>query len=207
MANFLLVIPQTIKWEGGYVNDPSDSGGATNRGITYSTYNTLCVRVLKRNPSLEHFKSLTKDEAAKFIQFYWNVATFNNSIKSQSIAECIFNWYWGSGTDGLMMWQTMLKNAFGLSKIEVDGIIGKTTVDATNSLNETELLKVAIATRKQFFIDLAKRRPKDEKFLKGWLNRLDSFAKRHKSVLEGTGAGLGLAFFFGVSLYLIYKKF
>ena len=28
-----------LRWEGGYVNNPNDQGGATNKGITQNTYN------------------------------------------------------------------------------------------------------------------------------------------------------------------------
>ena len=32
-----------LKWEGGYVNNPHDKGGATNKGITQGTYNGWLV--------------------------------------------------------------------------------------------------------------------------------------------------------------------
>ena len=32
-----------LKWEGGYVNNPNDKGGATNKGITQSTYNSWLI--------------------------------------------------------------------------------------------------------------------------------------------------------------------
>lgn len=30
-----------LRWEGGYVNNPSDKGGVTNKGITQRTYNAF----------------------------------------------------------------------------------------------------------------------------------------------------------------------
>lgn len=38
MANVEKLVPQILKWEGGFVNHPNDKGGATNKGITIGTY-------------------------------------------------------------------------------------------------------------------------------------------------------------------------
>lgn len=34
MANFKISIPKVLKYEGGYVNDPTDNGGETYKGIS-----------------------------------------------------------------------------------------------------------------------------------------------------------------------------
>jgi len=38
MANIQQLSPLILKWEGGYVNDPADLGGTTNKGVTLSTW-------------------------------------------------------------------------------------------------------------------------------------------------------------------------
>ena len=38
MADAQKLVPFILSWEGGYVNDPDDVGGATNKGITIATW-------------------------------------------------------------------------------------------------------------------------------------------------------------------------
>lgn len=54
-----------LKWEGGYVNNPDDKGGATNKGITQNTYNSW----LKANGRQAcDVKNITDAEVE---QIYW----------------------------------------------------------------------------------------------------------------------------------------
>lgn len=38
MADVRKLKPFILKWKGGFVNDPADLGGATNKGVTIDTY-------------------------------------------------------------------------------------------------------------------------------------------------------------------------
>lgn len=38
MADVTKLKPFILKWEGGFVSDPADLGGATNKGVTIGTY-------------------------------------------------------------------------------------------------------------------------------------------------------------------------
>lgn len=38
MAKVELLVPYILKWEGGFVNDPADAGGVTNKGVTIATW-------------------------------------------------------------------------------------------------------------------------------------------------------------------------
>ena len=40
MADVNKLAPFILKWEGGFVNDPDDLGGATNMGVTIE----MCIR-------------------------------------------------------------------------------------------------------------------------------------------------------------------
>lgn len=74
-----------LQWEGGYVNHPNDSGGATNKGITQRTYNSWL-----ENQGLPHPKSvqqITDEEVAKIYKMaYWDVVYHYENPEPLSIA-------------------------------------------------------------------------------------------------------------------------
>jgi lysozyme family protein len=79
MADFQQAFLRTIIHEGGYSNDPDDSGGPTQWGISSKAYPTLDV------------KSLTLDDAkAIYKRDYWD-AIDGDKIPDQRIAEILFD--------------------------------------------------------------------------------------------------------------------
>lgn len=58
-----------LKWEGGYVNNPNDKGGATNKGITQSTYNAWLHSKGQNNKDVRH---ITDGEVREiYYNNYW----------------------------------------------------------------------------------------------------------------------------------------
>ena len=177
--NYKTFVPFILRWEGGVANDKADSGGLTNKGITFTTYQALSKPVLKKEPTKTNFLNMSASDAELIIRHFWNKATNNNGINSQKIAEAVTSWFWGSGRTGLMNFQRLLNNKFK-AELTVDGVIGNKTISRVNNINADRLFVEMIKARKQFFISLAEKRPKDKKFLNGWLNRLNDFYARHK---------------------------
>lgn len=69
MNRFEICIPRILKHEGGFVDHPSDPGGATNKGITIATYR----RYIKKNGTVADLKKLTTAEAVKVYKAeYWD---------------------------------------------------------------------------------------------------------------------------------------
>lgn len=65
-----------LKWEGGYVNNPNDKGGATNRGITQYTYNAW---LKSHGLAARDVRYITMDEVEQiYYKNYWLKAGCNN---------------------------------------------------------------------------------------------------------------------------------
>lgn len=165
MADYNELIPIIKKWEGGFVNDPDDSGGATNKGVTLATFRTW----FGANKTVNDLKALTDDQWIYiFLNGYWDQCKASQ-INNQDIANIIVDWAWASGPT------TAIKKVQAIVGTDADGIVGPNTLAAINSANPRQLFDKIKEARLQFVENLAAQRPKDKKFLQGWKNRINSF--------------------------------
>lgn len=161
------LVPFILKWEGGFVDDPDDLGGATNRGVTIGTYATYCKKKGYPAPTVERLKNLSEKDWAEILKtMYWD-RWKADEIKSQSVANILVDWVWASGVNGIKIPQKVLG-------VTADGIVGAKTLAALNARNPKELFEEIKEARVQFIEDICRKRPANNKFKKGWLNRINS---------------------------------
>ena len=163
MADYRKLVPFIKKWEGGFSNHAQDRGGATNKGVPLSTYRL----VYGKDKTVDDWKNLTESQWNYiFKKLYWDKWKAD-SIKNQSVANILVDWYWMSGNIGVKKVQEL----FGLT---VDGIVGNKTLGKINSVDGEWLFKRIWEMRLNFYNSIVKNHPSQKVFLQGWLNRLHS---------------------------------
>lgn len=166
-----LLAPAVAKWEGGYVNDPTDKGGVTNMGITLNTWKLVGYdKDGDGDIDQTDIKLLNKNDFKAVLKKYWD-KWHADDIQNQSIANILVDWYWNSGKWGIVIPQRIL----GLTP---DGVVGPKTIARINELiqEDAELLFDKIWTARETFLDnIVKANPPQKRFIKGWKNRLNDF--------------------------------
>lgn len=173
------IINEIIEIEGGYVNDPDDSGGETRYGITESTARAYgyhgSMRDLPRKLAFQIYENR-----------YWNRLNLD-SIEKRSVsiagelADTGVNM--GVGRAGEFFQRSL--NALNRQgelypDLRVDGDVGRRTIAAFNAFmdirgkqGEIVLFRALNCLQGEYYISLAERRQKDESFVFGWfLNRV-----------------------------------
>lgn len=167
MAQASKLVPFIKSWEGDFVNDPDDLGGATNKGITLATYGAYCRRKGYPKPTVARLKAM--DDATWYEIFktmYWDRWKADN-IVSQSVANIVVDWVWASGSYGV----TRVQKLLGVS---ADGIVGSKTLAALNSQSPLPLFGKIKQDRIKFIDEICAKRPANNKFKKGWMNRINA---------------------------------
>lgn len=164
MAKAELLKPFILSWEGGFVDDPLDRGGATNKGITIGTFRNF----YGNDATVEQLKNITDEQWLHiFKSGYWDKWKADD-IKNQSIADIVVDWAWASGT------VTSIKQVQKILGVAVDGIVGNDTLTAINTADQHTLFDKIHSRRIEFVENIVKRDPSQTRFLKGWKNRINS---------------------------------
>ena len=168
MADVTKLIPHILKFEGGFVNDPDDLGGATNKGVTFKAYKNYRMHMGLPIPSIGDLRRLNDYEFTDILKsMYWDPCKAD-FIDSQSVANAIVDWAWNSGT------VTAVKEVQRILGVADDGIVGSITLSAVNSRSPLSLFGAIQAARKFYIEHICIARPKNKKFYNGWMNRINS---------------------------------
>jgi len=168
MAEINKLSPFVAKWEAGFVNDPTDKGGATNMGITIGTWRQIGYdKDGDGDIDVTDIRLLDEQDFSAVLKVYWNKWQANRLL-NQSVANLLVDWVFTSGKWGIVIPQRIL----GLKE---DGIVGNQTIMAVNFADQKKLFTSIFEARKKFFEDIVKNNPSQKRFLKGWLNRLNDF--------------------------------
>jgi len=171
MAQLEKLLPLILKWEGGYVNDPADLGGATNKGVTLAVWKRQGYdKNSDGEIDAEDLKLITTEDMAERIlrPHYWNRWQADR-IESQALANILVDWVWGSGRYGIAIPQAILG-------APADGVVGEKTLGRLNSYPDPEGLFEKIKQARRAYLNMiCIDRPENKRFLKGWLNRLNDF--------------------------------
>lgn len=168
MAKIDILAPFILSFEGGYVNDPHDPGGATNRGVTIATWRQVGYdKDGDGDIDVADLKLITADDAVKRVMkpHYWDRWQADR-IKSQSVANLVVDWVWASGKHGITGVQKLLG-------VKVDGIVGEKTLAALNAQDPRALFDHIHRARARFIDQVIAGRPTSARYRAGWLRRLD----------------------------------
>lgn len=156
--------------EGGYQNDPRDSGNyyngeliGTNWGIAAPTL----AKFLGRKPTVQDMRTLTKATAESILKMnYWS-KNYLGEIKNQSVANLLYDGVVNHGTNGMRMLASKALSAIG-EPLEYYLIFNPEGIEHINHLNSKRLFYALKKARADKYRSLGKPH-----YLKGWLNRLD----------------------------------
>ena len=157
-----------LQWEGGYVNDPADRGGTTNRGVTQHVYDEWRER---KHYDKRSVKDIEAGEVMQiYLEQYWKPARC--PAMDDPMALVMFD---SAVNHGVGRAVKFLQSVLG---VEPDGHFGPKTMAAFDDIEAahgTKFIAHAVIERRAAFYDaIVERDPSQQRFIKGWKNRLNS---------------------------------
>jgi lysozyme family protein len=168
-----------LSHEGGYANVTGDRGGETYRGISRVNWpNWPGWQIVDQNKPLKNNQVIKNTLLDNLVSIFYKIQ-FWDAIEADklpaSIRPLAFDFAVNSGTKtAITSLQKVLIDTTG-KKILIDGRIGPQTIALANQVQPKVLFDNYKQARLEFYSNIVENNPGQKKFLKGWLNRLNSF--------------------------------
>lgn len=161
----------TLKQEGGYVDDPRDSGGRTNMGITERTYQGWCyARGFKPVP-IKDLDEITAEQI--YLELFWQPYGLG-AITRRAPAIAIFDAGVLFGPDVAAFRAQSALQQCGAA-LEIDCRIGPETCRAIEAFSPGKFLNAFRDQLEDRVNIICDRRPIDDAFRAGWMARIDRY--------------------------------
>lgn len=168
MLGFEFALKCTLRYEGGKVDDPDDPGGRTNMGITQGVYDSYRSR--KHLPKKDVWTIDYAEVKEIYKRQYWDVV-WGDKLP-WPLSFCVFDMAVNSGpTKAVKLLQTTLRMPVA------DGKMSDTVLGWLKPKQPGAIAKKFCDGREAYYRGLVEAKPVLAKFLKGWLNRLNSVRK------------------------------
>lgn len=177
MSLFREAIKHVLDIEGGYVNDPADSGGETNHGVTLATARAHGYKGAMKDLSLDQALDIAK-------RAFWDVMNLDTvGTYDYPLALVMLKAGYHCGPQRAVEWLQKCLNAANneakfWNDITVDGQVGPKTLYALQAMftrrgheGMTILKRGVNCYYGAFLTDLTARREKDERFWYGWFKQ------------------------------------
>ena len=178
MATFSISFNKTMKFEGGYANNPNDNGGETYKGISRKNFPDWqgWAIVDKYKQSIHSSKDLNATLKGN-VQIQAMVSTFYrvnfwNPIKGDGItyqthADNMFDFAVNSGVSRAVKYAQRVVNA------REDGVMGQVTLGAMATM-AAKFVPAYKEARLAFVNKIVANNPTQKEFLNGWTSRIEN---------------------------------
>jgi lysozyme family protein len=168
IENFNKSFALLIKSEGGFVQDPHDSGGATNLGVTIATWKAY----VNRPVSVQEIKDLTPVMVKPlYKQNYWNPSGCD--ILPSGVDYVVFDFAVNAGVKRAIK---CLQKAVGA---DADGVLGSITQALIRQSNPMDVVEHFTEEKIAFYKSL-----NNPYFEKGWLARADTVESNAEQMVQ-----------------------
>ena len=172
---FYQIIEKTLLFEcgkgNGYANVKGDNGGITFMGVTRKAHPNIKVweSLDKLNACKRKTYKPTEEERDEIINVYkTNYYLRNNldKLNNDDLALNVFDMCVNAGKWGIILLQRLVG-------VKQDGICGLQTITTANNKSSKRMVEAYRELRRGYYRNISTK-GQNKKFLKGWLNRVDS---------------------------------